>query len=173
MHKIKIAIYYAVISQLPHSKFSSVFNVIRVWYLERVLKILKPDPRNKFQNNISISDGKGIQIGAFCQINESVFIQSAVIGDCVMIAPNVAVLSSTHNIEDCNIPMIAQGATRHHPPIIGNDVWIGRNVVIMPGVNIGQGSVVGAGAVVTKDVSPYTIVGGVPAREIKKRNRKN
>ena len=52
---------------------------------------------------------------------------------------------------------------------IGNDVWIGANVVILPGVNIGDGAIIAAGAVVTKDVEPYTIVGGVPARTIKKR----
>ncbi|SEH31211.1 Hexapeptide repeat of succinyl-transferase [Selenomonas sp. KH1T6] len=59
---------------------------------------------------------------------------------------------------------------RHNPPVvIGNDVWIGFNALIVPGVTIGDGAVVAAGAVVTKDVLPYTIVGGVPARPIRKR----
>lgn len=53
--------------------------------------------------------------------------------------------------------------------VIGNDVWIGANAVIVRGVNIGDGAIVAAGAVVTKDVEPYTIVGGVPARPIRKR----
>lgn len=53
--------------------------------------------------------------------------------------------------------------------IIGNDVWIGFEAVIMAGVHIGDGAIIGARAVVTKDVPPYTIVGGVPAREIRKR----
>lgn len=53
--------------------------------------------------------------------------------------------------------------------VIGNDVWIGSNVVILGGLNIGDGAVIGAGAVVTKDVQPYSIVVGNPAREIKKR----
>ncbi len=60
--------------------------------------------------------------------------------------------------------------TRKNPPInIGNDVWIGQNVVILPGVTIHDGGVCAAGAVVTHDVPPYTIVGGVPAKPIKKR----
>ena len=60
--------------------------------------------------------------------------------------------------------------TKNNPPIkIGNDVWIGQNVVVLPGVNINDGAVCAAGAVVTHDVSPYTIVGGVPAKPIKKR----
>ena len=53
--------------------------------------------------------------------------------------------------------------------VVGNDVWIGRESVIMPGVNIGDGAIVAARAVVTKDVPPYTIVGGVPARPIRRR----
>lgn len=57
----------------------------------------------------------------------------------------------------------------NRPVVIGNDVWIGANVVILPGVTIGDGAVLAAGAVVTKDVEPYAIVGGVPAKLIKKR----
>jgi len=55
------------------------------------------------------------------------------------------------------------------PIVIGNDVWIGTNVIIMDGVIIGDGSIIGANSVVTKNIEPYTIVGGVPAKEIKKR----
>ena len=65
---------------------------------------------------------------------------------------------------------ISGSEIRHNPPVvIGNDVWIGFNALIVPGVTIGDGAVVAAGAVVTKDVLPYTIVGGVPARPIRKR----
>ena len=53
--------------------------------------------------------------------------------------------------------------------IVGNDVWIGQNVTVMPGVHIGDGAIIGSRAVVTKDVPPYTIVGGVPAKPIRRR----
>lgn len=53
--------------------------------------------------------------------------------------------------------------------VVGNDVWFGRDVTIMPGVQIGDGVIIAAGSMVTKDVAPYTIVGGNPARMIKKR----
>lgn len=53
--------------------------------------------------------------------------------------------------------------------IVGSDVWIGQNAIIMSGVNIGQGAVIGAGAIVTEDVEPYSIVAGIPAKQIKKR----
>ena len=64
--------------------------------------------------------------------------------------------------EDIQIP-------QKSAPIIGDDVWIGTNVVILPGVHIGQGAIIGAGAVVTKDVPPYACVGGVPAKLLKYR----
>ena len=59
--------------------------------------------------------------------------------------------------------------SNNHHVVIGNDVWIGANVTILNGVHIGDGAIVATGAVVVKDVPPYTIVGGVPAKEIKKR----
>lgn len=59
---------------------------------------------------------------------------------------------------------------RDHHVTVGNDVWIGHGAVIMPGVSIGDGAIVGSSAVVTKDVEPYTIVAGVPAKPIKRRH---
>lgn len=90
------------------------------------------------------------------------------IGDNVMMGPDVTILSQTHIIERTDIPMGKQGM-REAIVIIGNDVWIGMRSIIMPGVKIGNGAVIGAGAVVTKDVPDYAIVGGVPARIIKYR----
>ena len=58
---------------------------------------------------------------------------------------------------------------KHAPIIIGSDVWIGARAIVRDGVNIGHGAVIGAGALVTKDVAPYSIVGGVPARLIRMR----
>ena len=90
------------------------------------------------------------------------------IGDNVMMGPDVTILSQTHIIERTDIPMGKQGM-REARVIIGNDIWIGMRSIIMPGVKIGNGAVIGAGAVVTKDVPDYAIVGGVPARIIKYR----
>lgn len=90
------------------------------------------------------------------------------IGDNVMMGPDVTILTHTHVTDRVDIPMSEQGY-RVAEVVIGNDVWIGMRVVIMPGVRIGNGAIVGAGAIVTKDVPNYAIVGGVPAKIIKYR----
>jgi maltose O-acetyltransferase len=108
-------------------------------------------------------------IGKHCQINENVFIQGANIGDYVMIAPNVSILSVNHEHLNDNIPIVKQAWSENMPVWIRENVWIGRNAAIMPGCVIGEGVIVGAGAFVTKDIVDYAIVGGVPARVLKLR----
>nr|WP_319502288.1 acyltransferase [uncultured Draconibacterium sp.] len=168
--KIKLITYYLIISKLPHSRLLGTSNKLRVWYLSKILHICPFDPNTKIENNIYISDGKELKIGNYCRINEDVFLQGSVqIGNFVMIAPNVTIHSSTHNYENTEIPMVKQGLSDNKKVIIEDDVWIGRNVVILPGLRIGQGSIVAANAVVNKNVEPYSVIGGVPAKLIKKR----
>ncbi|PHR13739.1 MAG: transferase [Aequorivita sp.] len=167
--KLALVIYYGIISHLPHSRYISLTRNIRVWYVSKVLKFI-PDRKNSFiENNVYFSNGKNLKIGTGCQINENVFIQGAYIGNNVLIAPNVSILSMSHNYQNTEIPMVFQGETLPNPPTIEDDVWLGRNVVVMPGITIGTGSIIGAGAVVTKNVAPFSIMGGVPAKLIKSR----
>lgn len=93
------------------------------------------------------------------------------IGDNVMMGPEVTILTHTHRIDRTDIPMGKQGSMVSEV-IIGDDVWIGMRAIILPGVRIGSGVVIGAGAVVTKDVPDYAVVGGVPARVIRYRKSK-
>jgi maltose O-acetyltransferase len=170
INRIKIIIYYIFVKHIPNSRYCSFFNSFRVWYLQSVLRILKKDRRNKFQENIYIGDASKIRIGAGVQINEGVFIQGAIIGDYVMVAPNVTILSSKHNHKRLDIPMVFQGEEKDLIVTIEDDVWLGRNVLVMPGVTIKRGAIVAAGAVVTCDVPELSIVAGIPARVIKYRN---
>lgn len=167
--KIKLILYYLIIQHLPHSRLVPILSKIRLFYVSRCLNIIKYHPKSKFQNNIYISNARNIKIGINCQINENVFIQSATIGEHVMIAPGVAILSSKHNTEKIDIPMNMQGALTDDPPVIKDDVWIGRNAIIMPGITINKGSIIAAGAIVTKDTDEYGIYAGIPAKLIKKR----
>ena len=88
------------------------------------------------------------------------------IGNHVNLAQGITVTALNHNFSDTSKRIDQQGVSTT-PVTIGDDIWIGANAVILPGVTIGNHSVVAAGAVVTKDVPPYTLVGGVPARIIK------
>ena len=115
-------------------------------------------------------------IESFCCINNAVgdviigdhtIIGPVTIGSHVNLAQGITVTALNHNFEQSCKRIDEQGVTTK-PVIIGNDIWIGANAVILPGVSIGDHSVVAAGAVVTKDVPPHSLVAGVPAKIIKK-----
>ena len=91
-----------------------------------------------------------------------------VIGSHVMIASHCAINTVSHHADRLDIPMSKQGIYTA-PVTIEDDVWIGIGAVILQGVRIGTGSIVGAGAVVTRDVEPGTVVAGIPARVIRQR----
>lgn len=86
-----------------------------------------------------------------------------------MMGPECLIYTQNHVFESREIPMCQQGVTAPRPVEIGNDVWIGVRVIILPGVHVGDGAIIGAGSVVTRDVEPYSIVGGNPAKLIRKR----
>lgn len=116
----------------------------------------------RFASSVQIGDNSSIG-------KKAILAGKVIIGDNVMMAPECMIYTKNHSIERTDIPMNLQGETLEKPVVIGNDVWIGARVIILPGVNIGEGSVLGAGCVVTRDVPPYTVVGGVPAKVIKQR----
>lgn len=135
--------------------------------------------------NMSLADG--VRIGRHCiltaQNGELVMHERAAVSANVHlgaddgrieIGPRTAIGTGTvlraanHRVDRVDVPMMDQG----HVPgeiVLDEDVWVGANCVIVAGVHVGKGAVVGAGAVVTKDVAPYAIVGGVPARVIGRR----
>lgn len=105
-------------------------------------------------------------IGDHAIINDNCRLQDCVIGDYALIAPEVYTVIRNHNYEDPHTPISQQGYADVQPPIIHRDVWLGARVMLLPGVTIHEGAVVASGAVVTKDVHPFEIVGGVPAKRI-------
>ena len=114
-----------------------------------------------------------IEIGDRVSLNQNVYINASiggriVLGNDVLVAPNVVMRASDHATQDLSRPINQQGHISGEI-IVEDDVWISSNVTIVGGVRIGRGAVVAAGAVVTRDVEPNTIVGGVPAQFIKKR----
>ena len=126
--------------------------------------------------------GKHSVIESFCCINNSVgdvtigdytrigihntIIGPVCIGNHVNLAQGITITALNHNFEDTSKRIDEQGISTK-PVVVGDDVWIGANAVVLPGVTIGSHCVVAAGAVVTKDVPDHTLVGGVPAKIIK------
>lgn len=135
-------------------------------------------------NNVSILDntiiectgvirhlGEGLVIGNNVGIAQNCFIQvrgNVVIGNNIIFGPYVSIFSENHNFTDPELPVNKQGETRKGVRI-EDGVWLGSHSTILDGVTIGCNSIVAAGSVVTKDVDPYTIVGGIPAKVIRKR----
>lgn len=108
-----------------------------------------------------ITIGDYTRIGIHCTL-----IGPVCIGNHVNLAQGITVTALNHNFEDSSKRIDEQGVSTK-PVVIGDDVWIGTNAVILPGVTIGSHCVVAAGAVVTKDIPDHTLVGGVPAKVIK------
>lgn len=138
----------------------------------------------EFGNNVSLGSrtiiectgvirelGESLKIGNHVGFAQNCFIEvrgNITIGDDCIFATGVSMAAENHVFSDADKPIRLQGATRKGITI-GCDCWIGTKVVILDGVTIGDGCVIAGGAVVIKDVPPYSVVGGVPAKVLKMR----
>lgn len=113
--------------------------------------------------SLEIGENVGIAANAFIAVRGKLKI-----GSNTIFGPGVSIHTENHNFQDNDKPIRLQGATRKGV-VIGEDCWIGSKAIILDGINIGNHAIIGAGAVVTKDVPDYAIVGGVPAKIIKMR----
>ncbi|PIC69191.1 galactoside O-acetyltransferase [Sporosarcina sp. P16b] len=116
-------------------------------------------------NARELSVGDNVSIHPMCYIDATGRIQ---IGSDVSIAHGTTIMSTNHQYSDVNLPIKDQPIDLINTQI-DDDVWVGAKVTILAGIKVESGSVLAAGAVITKDVSKHTIVGGVPAIEIKNR----
>ena len=139
--------------------------------------------RIKTARKFIVSIGQGVNIEKGANVSEGTVIGNrsgvginanlhgpVIIGDDVMMGPECIIYTRNHAYLDTTIPMRQQGFSEIKEVTIDDDVWIGGRVIILPGVHIGKGAIIGAGAVVTKDVPEYAVVGGNPARILKYRN---
>lgn len=148
-----------------------IININNPPYLIKSNSLISAGKMSYHNGNFIIQGGQKIYIGNFCAFGE-----------------NIRIITENH---DYNYPAIQYIFHRHFfmknhpgnynfppnkektkgPVIIGNDVWIGHNVTILSGIEIGDGACIGTGSLITKNITPYSIVGGVPARLIKMRFR--
>lgn len=136
-----------------------------------------------FEKSVTVSKYAELhdtEIGSFTSVGRNSKISNSEIGRFCAISWNVTINAISHPLDRLTtsaFPYVAylgfvkinSNSNFKKKVVIGSDVWIGANVIIMPGVKIGDGAVIGAGSVVTKDISPYTIVAGVPAKKIRQR----
>ena len=119
-----------------------------------------------FLSHIEVGDHS--ELGINCQIMCKA---PLLIGNNVLMGPDVIFIDQNHKFELTHIPIKSQGHLPPEPICIEDDVWIGARVIILPGVNIRRGVVIAAGSIVTNDVDEYWVVGGNPARKIRKRGK--
>jgi acetyltransferase-like isoleucine patch superfamily enzyme len=126
---------------------------------------LEAFPSENSESQILIKIDDGVKAETFLHIGAS---NGVYIGKNVLIASNVYITDHNHNFENTKIPILKQGIISKGEVHIMENVWIGQNAVILPGVTIGKNSVIAANAVINCDVPDCTIYGGVPAKFIKK-----
>lgn len=132
-------------------------------------------PRTKILPTVLIREGQNITIGSDCYFNHNTILTGGhadgklVIGNHVMTGPNVGMYVANHFYKDPQKTIDSQGYSENDI-IIEDDVWIGANSIVTSGVRIGRGSVIGACSVVTKDIPPFSIAVGAPAKVIRKRD---
>jgi acetyltransferase-like isoleucine patch superfamily enzyme len=117
------------------------------------------------------TSGGWIKLGSNCTVNSFAVLYGhggLEIGNGVRISAHVVIVPMNHIYKNPAIPICMQGETRKGIKI-EDDVWIGAGARVLDGVKIGKGSVIGAGAIVTKDIPPYSIAVGIPAKVVKKR----
>ncbi|MUG92446.1 acyltransferase [Scytonema sp. UIC 10036] len=120
----------------------------------------------KAHDNGLVEIGRRTYVGPYCCFAGPGPIK---IGEDCMIASHAGIYANNHNFADLTLPMKSQGVTCYGITI-EDDCWLGTGVKILDGVRIGRGSIIGAGAVVTKDIPPYSIAVGVPARVMAQRD---
>ena len=110
---------------------------------------------------------RDIEMGPYSYVGPGCSICPKVrIGAYTMLAPEVLITGGDHVYSNAGMAMIFSGRAQVNETTIGKDCWIGQRAVIITGVTIGDGAIVAAGSVVTKDIEPFTIAGGVPAKKI-------
>ena len=164
--KILYLLYLICAAWFPTSSHSKIAQKWRLFWAKKIVKSCGKNVNFErfcsFTPGLSVGDNSGIGIRA--SINGPVSI-----GNDVMMGPEVIVYTTRHRDARIDIPMREQGMCEVAPVIIGNDVWIGGRVIILPGVTIGDGCIIGAGAVVSKNIPPYSVAVGVQARVVRYR----
>jgi acetyltransferase-like isoleucine patch superfamily enzyme len=159
------AVYAALIYYIYNEIISHVpLYCARNWYLRRILRIGVGE-KTAIHMGCFIS-GNNIRIGSNSVVNRNTYLDgrtSLTIGDNVSISPHVYIISLDHDPQSPSFAAIGK------PVVIDDYVWIGARAILLPGVHLGKGCIVGAGAVVSRDIPAYSIAVGIPAKVVGQR----
>lgn len=166
--KLYLIFYYLIASNLPNYSYpgGKIFNWIRITILKRIIPL---ETNCRIMRKVYLGNGNNVEIGNNCRVNENVRLDNVKIGNSVLIARDTVFLGKMHEFTDINSHVIDQGSKGVKPTIVEDNVWLGLRCIIMPGLIIKKGSIIGAGAVLTKDTIENGIYGGIPAKLIKVR----
>lgn len=153
---------YAVLELLPHFIRIGVYRLLFKHIGSNVLI----DYKTYFRYPSKIFIGNDTSINRGCELYCAHLAEGGTItiGNNCALGPNVKILAGGHDYSTLEIPVVAG------PVLIDDHVWIGANVTVLPGVHIGEGAVIGAGALVSRDIPAYVIAVGCPAKVINSRN---
>lgn len=170
MNRFILLLYYFILQHIPMQPFPG----FRIGYRLRLMAVkhlLRYCGNNVvIKDKCYFGDGKRLSVGNRSQLGSNARLNGDItIGEDVMMGPDVVMMATSHEYSRLDIPMNQQGSKPEEPIIIGNDCWIGTRVIILPGVQIGDHSIIAAGSVVTHSFPDNSILGGVPARIIKSR----
>lgn len=157
MKRLMYLLYVIFASWIPFGSKSKGIRAWRRFWAKKIIrycgKCVNIQPHAHFTPQLSIDDNSSL--GANCVLSGTIFI-----GKDVMMGPEVFMITVNHRHDSTEVPMIGQGDEEEKPIVIKDDVWIGRRAMIMPGVTVEKGTIIAAGAVVTKSTPPFSIVGG-------------
>lgn len=161
--RIFYVLYAILAKRMPYSRRGKVFKMCRGFFAKKIMKKVGKNVNIEtgaiFNPNVTIGDNS--TIGVNCEV-----IGKATIGKNVLMGPEVVLYAQNHKFKDKNMLICDQGYDKEKGVVIEDDVWIGRRVIILPGVTIKKGTVIGAGAIVTKTFPEYSIIAGNPAKVI-------
>ena len=165
-----LTIYYSIAQYLPvsYALGGKIWKSIRFHLVRGIFKHcgsnVNVERKAHFGAGTDIQLGDNSGLGVNCQIPNG-----TIIGNDVMIGENLFIVRHNHVHDRIDIPMNRQGLEPVKNVIIDDDVWIGRNVTILPGIHVKQGTIIGTCCVLTKNFEPYSVVGGVPGKLLKSR----
>lgn len=173
MRYLFLLLYYSFFRFLPSNSFFIPFigktsALLRRWCCKHIF--LHCGEHVGIERLASFGSGKNLVIGDRSNLGINCKVPSdIIIGDDVMMGPNFCCHTTNHKIDRIDIPMNRQGITERAQLRIGSDVWIGQDVLMLPGGEISNGCVIAARSVVTHCIPEYSVGGGIPCKVIKKR----